>query len=108
MAVTLRLSRHGKKGNPFYRIVATETTFCRDGKYLEIVGSYDPMQDPPKAVLKEERVKTFINNGAKASRLVRNLIIANIPNFIEEKEKAQREKIQANRRKRKERAKERA
>lgn len=108
MAVTLRLSRHGKKGNPFYRIVATETTFRRDGKYLEIVGSYDPMQDPPVTVLKEERVKTLVNNGAKASKLVRNLIIAKIPNLIEEKEAAQKAKIQANRRKRKERAKERA
>ena len=56
MAVTLRLSRHGKKKNPFYRIVATETGFRRDGKYIEIVGSYNPMQDPPLVVLKEERV----------------------------------------------------
>ena len=78
MAVTLRLSRHGKKKNPFYRIVATETGFRRDGKYIEIVGSYNPMQDPPLVVLKEERVKSWIENGAKPSALVRTLIKNNI------------------------------
>ena len=108
MAVTLRLSRHGKKGNPFYRIVATEKTSRRDGKYIEIVGTYDPMQDPPQTVLKEEKIKTWIANGAKPSALVKNLIKQYIPDLIENKENAQRAKIQANRKKRKERAKERA
>ncbi|MDD7472910.1 MAG: 30S ribosomal protein S16 [Bdellovibrionota bacterium] len=108
MAVTLRLSRHGKKKNPFYRIVATETGFRRDGKYIEIVGSYNPMQDPPLVVLKEERVKSWIENGAKPSALVRTLIKNNISNIFEDKEEARLAKIKEARRARKDRAKERA
>lgn len=108
MAVTIRLSRHGKKKNPFYRIVATETGFRRDGKYIEVVGTYNPMQDPPQTVLKEERIKCWIENGAKPSALVRNLIKSHISNIFEDKEEARLNKIRATRKARKERAKERA
>ncbi len=108
MAVTLRLSRHGKKKNPFYRIVATETSASRDGKYIEIIGTYNPMQEPPIVVLNEERINFYIKNGAKPSNLVRNLIKTNMSNIYEDKEAARLEKIKQNRKARKERAKERA
>lgn len=108
MAVTLRLSRHGKKKNPFYRIVATETSFRRDGKYIEIVGTYNPMQEPAQTVLKEDRVKSWIEKGAKPSALVRNLIKNNMSNIFEEKEEARLAKVRKARQARKERAKERA
>ena len=51
----IRLRRVGKKGNPSYRIVVAESTSPRDGKYLEWIGNYDPMANPPAVTIKEDR-----------------------------------------------------
>jgi small subunit ribosomal protein S16 len=74
MAVKIRLARHGAKKNPFYRIVVADTESPRDGRYLENVGTYDPLFDPAKVTLKSDRVKYWMNQGAKPSDTVRSLL----------------------------------
>ena len=74
MAVIIRLARHGAKKKPFYRIVVANSESPRDGKYLENVGTYDPLFDPAKVILKSERIKFWIDQGAKPSDTVRNLL----------------------------------
>jgi small subunit ribosomal protein S16 len=74
MAVKIRLSRHGAKKKPFYRIVVADGESPRDGRYLENVGTYDPLFDPAKVILKSERIKYWIDQGAKPSDTVRSLL----------------------------------
>jgi small subunit ribosomal protein S16 len=74
MAVKIRLARHGAKKKPFYRIVVTDGESPRDGRYLENVGTYDPLFDPAKVSLNSERIKYWIDQGAKPSNTVRNLL----------------------------------
>jgi small subunit ribosomal protein S16 len=74
MAVKIRLTRMGAKGKPFYRIVAADTTAPRDGKFLEILGNYDPKKDPPEIVLKEDLVKIWLAKGAKPTLTVSQLL----------------------------------
>lgn len=104
MAVVLRLARHGQKKRPFYRIVAAEKQCKRDGRYLEVVGTYNPMTEPRTVTLKQDRVKHWIENGASTTDRVKIFIQEHIPQLIEEKEEAKRNKIKAQRKKRKERA----
>lgn len=103
MAVTIRLSRHGQTKRPFYRIVAADKECRRDGRFLEIVGTYNPMTEPPVVNLKEDLVTKWVNCGAKPSMVVRKLISDAFPSLIIDKEKAQREKLIAKRRARKQR-----
>jgi small subunit ribosomal protein S16 len=74
MAVRIRLARHGGKKKPFYRIVVADSECPRDGKFLENVGTYDPLYDPAKVSLKSERIQYWINQGAKPSDTVRSLL----------------------------------
>jgi small subunit ribosomal protein S16 len=74
MAVKIRLARHGKKRHPFYRIVAADIQAKRDGRFLEILGTYDPNQDPAAVTLKHDRIQYWIENGAKPTVTVGNLI----------------------------------
>ena len=74
MAVKIRLARHGAKKRPFYRIVVADSEKPRDGRFLEIVGTYDPLPDPVKVTLKEERVQYWMDQGAKPSDTVRMLL----------------------------------
>jgi small subunit ribosomal protein S16 len=105
VAVKLRLARHGQKKKPFYRIVATEKESRRDGRYIEVVGTYNPKSDPPAVTLKEDKIRKWIAGGAQPSRVVSDLIGKRIPGLIKERAEAQRQKIQAQRKKRKARAK---
>lgn len=108
MPVTIRLARYGSKKRPFYRIVAAPHGTFRDGRFLEIVGTYNPLMDPPQINLKEDKVTKWIESGAQPTQIVRSLVTKSMPGFIEEREKKQRERIQGQRRRRKERAKARA
>lgn len=108
MAVTLRLARHGQKKRPFYRIVATEQSKRRDGGFIELLGTYNPMVDPPAVTLREDRVRHWVGEGAQATPKVRVLISKQFGNILKEREERQRAKIQATRKARKERAKARA
>lgn len=64
----------GAKGKPFYRIVAADTSSPRDGKFLEILGNYDPRKDPPEIVVKEDLLKSWLAKGAKPTLTVSQLL----------------------------------
>ncbi|MFC1577931.1 30S ribosomal protein S16 [Thermodesulfobacteriota bacterium] len=74
MAVKIRLARHGAKKKPFYRIVVADSESPRDGKYLENVGTYNPLLDPVQVTLKSERIQYWMDQGAKPSDTVRSLL----------------------------------
>jgi small subunit ribosomal protein S16 len=74
MAVKIRLARHGAKKKPFYRIVVADGESPRDGKYLENVGTYNPLLDSAQVTLKSERIQYWMDQGAKPSDTVRNLL----------------------------------
>ena len=74
MAVKLRLTRVGSKKNPIYRVVAADTRSPRDGKFIEIVGRYNPQTDPSTIVLDEERVRDWLAKGAQPSEAVARLL----------------------------------
>lgn len=101
MAVILRLARHGKHKNPFYRIVAAESSKKRDGRYVEVIGTYNPKTNPATVTLKEEKVKKWVATGAEVSESVRSIIEKLHPGLVKNREEAQRKKIQAARKKRK-------
>ncbi len=72
--VKLRLTRMGKKKNPFYRIVAADSRVQRDGRWIEHIGHYDPMKDPFDLKLDLERVDYWIGVGAQPTSTVARLI----------------------------------
>jgi len=74
MAVRIRLARHGAKKKPFYRIVVADSESPRDGKYLENVGTYNSLLDPVQVTLKPERIRYWMDKGAKPSDTVRSLL----------------------------------
>jgi small subunit ribosomal protein S16 len=104
VAVTLRLARFGVRGNPFYRVVACDKQAPRDGKYLEIVGTFAPTGTKPSLDLKEELLKKWLSYGAIPTLTVKNLIRKKFPGLVEEKEAAKKAKTQARRKARKARA----
>ena len=73
MPVKIRLARHGAKKRPFYRIVVADSESPRDGKYLEAVGSYNPLKNPAEVSLKEERIRYWINQGAIPTNTIKSL-----------------------------------
>jgi small subunit ribosomal protein S16 len=76
LAVKLRLTRVGSKKNPVYRIVAADSRSPRDGKFLEIVGRYNPQTDPSTIELDEEKVRDWLSKGAQPSETVARLLKA--------------------------------
>ena len=74
MAVKIRLTRMGAKGKPYYRIVAADIDFPRDGKFLEILGNYDPKKNPAEVNVKEDRVRDWLAKGAKPTLTVSKLL----------------------------------
>ncbi len=74
MAVRIRLSRKGRKNHPFYRIVAADAEAKRDGRFLEILGYYDPMQDPAIVKVHQDKLQYWLDQGAKPSTTVKSLI----------------------------------
>ena len=74
MAVRIRLARHGVKKKPFYRIVVADSESPRDGKFLENVGTYDPLYDPAKIILKTERIQYWMDQGALPTDTVHSLL----------------------------------
>lgn len=83
MAVRIRLSRKGRKNHPFYRIVAADAESKRDGRFLEILGYYDPMQDPAAVKVHQDKLQYWLDQGAQPSTTVKSLI-ANVKNAGEE------------------------
>ena len=76
MAVKLRLTRVGSKKNPIYRVVAADTRSPRDGKFIEIVGRYNPQTDPSTIEFYEDKVKGWLSKGAQPSDTVKRLLKA--------------------------------
>ena len=74
MAVRLRLTRVGRKKRPYYRVVAADSAMPRDGRFLEILGTYDPLPNPQVFEFKEERVLHWLKNGALPSERVSRLM----------------------------------
>ena len=72
--VTLRLKREGTKDKPYYRVVATDSRSRRDGRFIEAVGTYDPMKKEDNYKLDLEKIDSWIAKGAKTSDTVGSLI----------------------------------
>lgn len=76
MAVKLRLKRMGAKARPFYRIVAADSRSPRDGRFIETVGTYNPIQESNNVVIDEEKALKWLNNGAEPTDTVKSLLKA--------------------------------
>lgn len=74
MSVVIRLSRHGAKKKPFYRIVVSDSRSPRDGRYIEQIGTYDPKAASGGIKLDKERADKWISQGAKPSQTVSELV----------------------------------
>jgi len=74
MPVKIRLARYGAKKRPYYRIVVADSEAPRDGRYLETVGTYNPLPDPAEVTLKGDRIKYWIEQGALATDTVKGLL----------------------------------
>ena len=74
MAVKLRLTRIGSKKNPIYRVVAADSRSPRDGKFIEIVGRYNPQSNPSLIDLDESKVKAWLDKGAQPTDTVARLL----------------------------------
>ena len=74
MAVKLRLTRIGAKKNPCYRVVAADSRYPRDGRFIEVIGTYNPMTDPVEVKIDTEKANKWIANGAQPTDTVRALL----------------------------------
>lgn len=74
MPARIRLQRHGKKNQPFYHIVVADGRAPRDGKFVEKIGTYNPMTNPAQIVLDTDRAVTWLKNGAQPSDTARRIL----------------------------------
>jgi small subunit ribosomal protein S16 len=74
MSLVIRLRRHGARKRPFYRIVVADSRAPRDGRFVDLVGTYDPNPDPPAIAIKNELLERWLRSGAKPSETVVDLI----------------------------------
>jgi small subunit ribosomal protein S16 len=77
MAVSIRLRREGAKNRPYYKVVVADSRSPRDGKFIEIIGTYDPKKPDHNSTLKIERAEYWIARGAQPSDTVRSLLKKN-------------------------------
>lgn len=73
MAVKIRLKRMGQKKRPFYRVVVADSRSPRDGKFIEEIGTYNPVSEPKEFKIDNEKAKQWIKNGAKPTSIVERL-----------------------------------
>ncbi len=74
MAVKLRLKRMGSRQKPFYRIVAADSRSPRDGRFIELVGTYNPVKKPAEVKVDEEKALKWLSNGAEPTETVRSIL----------------------------------
>ena len=74
MAVVIRLARHGTNNKPFFRVVVADHRFPRNGRYLDVVGQYDPRAHGETITLKKEKIDEWLKKGAKPTDRVRDII----------------------------------
>lgn len=72
--VKLKLRRHGKKKQPTYRLVAADSHSPRDGRFIEILGHYNPRTEPPTFVVQQDKIMAWIGRGAQPTESVRQLL----------------------------------
>jgi small subunit ribosomal protein S16 len=77
MSVKIRLARYGSKKRPFYRIVATDSHSPRDGRFLELLGTYDPLVAPAKITVKQDLLEKWLSRGAQPSETVSKMLKQN-------------------------------
>ena len=75
MAVKMRLTRLGDKKAPFYRIVVADSRVSRDGKYIDLIGTYNPLTTPEEIKIDAEKANTWIRNGAQPTETVKALLV---------------------------------
>ena len=74
MTVRIRLARHGRKKNPAYRLVVADSRSPRDGRFIEMLGTYDPMKDPAEIRVDGDRALEWLREGAQPSETARSLL----------------------------------
>ncbi len=74
MAVKIRLRRMGAKKNPFYRIVVADSRYPRDGRFIEEIGTYDPLKTPADVKIDADKAKQWIANGAQPTATVKDIL----------------------------------
>ena len=74
MAVKIRLKRMGAKKNPFYRVVVADSRYPRDGRFIEEIGTYNPLVDPAQVNIDNEKAAKWLKNGAQPTDTVRSLL----------------------------------
>jgi len=79
MAVRIRLTRLGRKKKPFYRIVVADSECKRDGKFLDVVGTYDPLQNPVVIVVNDEKLQDWLGRGAVPTTTVKSILKKKAP-----------------------------
>ena len=75
MAVKMRLTRLGDKKSPFYRIVVADSRVARDAKYIDLVGTYNPLTNPEEVKIDADKVNTWLKNGAQPTATVKALFV---------------------------------
>ena len=75
MAVKMRLTRLGDKKNPFYRIVVADSRVARDAKYIDLIGTYNPIANPEEVKIDVEKAQQWIKNGAQPTETVKALLV---------------------------------
>ena len=77
MAVKIRLRRMGQKKAPFYRVVVADSRFPRNGRFIEEIGTYNPLTEPAQISIDAEKAKKWIANGAQPTETVKSLLKKN-------------------------------
>lgn len=75
MAVKMRLARLGDKKSPFYRIVVVDSRVARNGAYVELIGTYDPLKNPAEIKIDKEKAQKWIQNGVQPTDTVRSILV---------------------------------
>ena len=75
MAVKIRLTRMGDKKSPFYRVVVADSRSPRDGKYIDLIGTYNPLTDPAEIKIDNEKAQKWLKNGATPTETAKTILV---------------------------------
>ncbi|MGN1200830.1 MAG: 30S ribosomal protein S16 [Candidatus Caccovivens sp.] len=75
MAVKIRLTRMGDKKSPFYRVVVADSTSPRDGKYIDLLGTYNPLANPAEIKIDSEKAQKWLKNGAQPTETAKSILV---------------------------------
>lgn len=104
MSVHIRLARLGRKKLPFYRIVAADKDAKRDGRFIEVLGTFNPVTNPVTVELKEDRVKYWVSVGAQLTETAQQIVEKQIPGYVSAILEGRTKKLQEKRAARKKRS----